>query len=104
MGHLAGGLEYFLEQLSHVLLDRVDLGLSLPAYMLVALSVEHDPVEASRLVDQVIDGTAQAKYGFGVEGSELRAAYTGFMSFYSGGYSGTESMRIDANGKVGAIG
>ena len=40
------------------------------------------------------DGTAQAKYGFGVEGSELRAAYTGFMSFYSGGYGGTQEMII----------
>ena len=40
------------------------------------------------------DATAQAKYGFGVEGSELRAAYTGFMSFYSGGYGGTQEMII----------
>ncbi|MBT4504681.1 MAG: hypothetical protein HOC74_43555, partial [Gemmatimonadetes bacterium] len=47
------------------------------------------------------DGTAQAKYGFGVEGSELRAAYTGFMSFYSGGYGGTQRMLIDANGRLG---
>ena len=47
------------------------------------------------------DGTAQAKYGFGVEGSELRAAYTGFMSFYSGGYGGSEVMQINSLGKVG---
>ena len=40
------------------------------------------------------DEATPAKWGIGVEVSELRMASNGFTSFYTGGYTGTEVMRV----------
>lgn len=40
-------------------------------------------------------------YSIGIESSELRYATNGFHAWRTGGYSGTEAMRILANGNVG---
>ena len=47
------------------------------------------------------DGTTPAKWGFGVELSELRVASNGFTSFYTNGYTGTEVMRVANNVAIG---
>jgi hypothetical protein len=59
------------------------------------------PLTFAASVGKKISLYSGSDYSIGVQSSELRFVTSGFMSFYRSGYSGSESMRIDASGNVG---
>jgi hypothetical protein len=62
------------------------------------------PLTFAGSVGKKINLYSGSDYSIGIQSSELRLATSGIVSFYRDGYSGSESMRIDASGGLILVG